>query len=471
MLERDVQKVAAATGGVEHAHAAQAVVEGAQFGGCGIHRGALLALQRVELARLQAHCQQAFAQLGGLLRVHAGGGAGDGPLLAQGLDDGGQHQALDIGARGVVGAELVALGGVERALQQGAEDGRFDIAPVGARGFDQQLDLGPVERQCGRVLEQLAVEVQHVGGERGREAAAVHVAPELGEHAHGSLGAFDMAAQQVAEALGRQQAHVLGKHGEQAAHQELGDGFGRVAAGFQAARELGQLGGDLAGDAGGLARGVQPHRVQPDAAQACEQLRPAQIGERDAVAARIGEGRVGGARARELAVQLDALAHIDHQHEGRAALAGRQGSGIGLSLAARAQKRMVEALGRERTTQLLRLQHEGAAAIQVDAPGAVAAIAVAEADRPLEHVVLLGRGVRGVDAEQVAEVDQKALRGRQLGGIDAVPLGDESLDRGEIEGVRIGAHAGGRKGIEGEAARMPRLGAGLVSPRLGIAGS
>jgi len=61
--------------------------------------------------------------------------------------------------------------------------------------------------------------------------------------------------------------------------------------------------------------------------------------------------------------------------------------------------------------EFLRLQHEGAAPVQVDAPGAAAAIAMAEGDRPLEHVVLFGRGMRHVDAQQRAQVDQEALRG------------------------------------------------------------
>jgi hypothetical protein len=40
-----------------------------------------------------------------------------------------------------VGAEFVAFVGVEGAFEQGAEDGRFDLAPVVAGGVDQQLDL------------------------------------------------------------------------------------------------------------------------------------------------------------------------------------------------------------------------------------------------------------------------------------------------------------------------------------------
>jgi hypothetical protein len=117
VLQRDVEKVAAAAGGVEHAHAAQLVVKALQLGARLVELG--LALPGV-------------VQGLGLARQQQGGGACVGPVLAQRLDDGGQHQALDVGARRVVGAELVALGGVQRTLQQGAEDGRLDLAPVGS---------------------------------------------------------------------------------------------------------------------------------------------------------------------------------------------------------------------------------------------------------------------------------------------------------------------------------------------------
>ena len=45
----------------------------------------------------------------------------------------GQDEALDVGAGGVVGAELVAVAGVEGAFEEGAEDGGLDLAPVGLR--------------------------------------------------------------------------------------------------------------------------------------------------------------------------------------------------------------------------------------------------------------------------------------------------------------------------------------------------
>lgn len=61
-----------------------------------------------------------------------------------------------------------------------------------------------------------------------------------------------MFEQQVAEALGGQQADVFGEHREQATHQELRDSFRRVRA-FKTACERRQASGNLAGDARGFA--------------------------------------------------------------------------------------------------------------------------------------------------------------------------------------------------------------------------
>jgi hypothetical protein len=124
VFQRDVQKVAAAAGRVEHAQAAQALVEGADFG--------------------DGFFLFAFAgeQHGGALHV--------GPALAQRLDHGRLHQAVDVGARRVVGAQGVALVHVERAFEQGAEDGRLDLGPVGFRGFEQHADLLARQRQTPR---------------------------------------------------------------------------------------------------------------------------------------------------------------------------------------------------------------------------------------------------------------------------------------------------------------------------------
>src|SRR3546814_7794620 len=84
---------------------------------------------------------------------------------------------------------------------------------------------------------------------------------------------------------------------------------------------------------------------------------------------------------------------VDHHHERGTALAGRERPGVGFRLAAGAQYGVVEALGVGALLELLGLEDEGAATVQVDPPGAGAAVPVGEGDRPLEHVVLLGRRV------------------------------------------------------------------------------
>ena len=209
VLQRDVQEIGATAGRIEHAHAAQVVVEVPDL---------RARLGEFDLGR-------AAVQRGGLARQHQGGGAHVLPAAAQRLDHGGQHQALDVGARRVVRAQGVALGGVERALQQRAEDGRLDLAPVGARGLDQQPDLRGGEQQAvavlARALEELAVEVQHAAGQHGAEAALVHVAPQHAQHLAQRGRVVAVGLQQLLERAPGQQLDVLGEHGKQAAGQEV----------------------------------------------------------------------------------------------------------------------------------------------------------------------------------------------------------------------------------------------------------
>ncbi|MNV14946.1 hypothetical protein D3C71_1056450 [compost metagenome] len=170
MLQRHVQEVGTAASWVEHAGGAQLVVEFFDFG-----------------AGLGQFCFCRFAlQRGGFVRQHQGGGLGVGPVGAQWLDHGGLHQSLYVGAGRVVCAQPVALRGVEGALQQGAKDGGFDLAPVALGGGNQQIDLFGGEKDAvavfGRAFEEFAVEVQHGLGQRGTETAPVHVSPQNAQH-------------------------------------------------------------------------------------------------------------------------------------------------------------------------------------------------------------------------------------------------------------------------------------------------
>ena len=228
VLHGDVEEVAGAAGRVEDAGGAQLFVEGADF-------------------------VQGGGRVVGQLVGH-GGGLDVLPVVAQRLDQGRQDQALDEGAGREVGAQLVALVLVERTFQQRAEDGRLDVLPVGLGGEQEHADLLDGEVEGVGFLEQAAVEAQQRLAQARLEAALVHDLPEMLDRrleAVGPLGCHDL-GEQVLEAVSRQQADILGEHGEQAAHQEAGDGSGVVPGLLQALGEFGQVPGDLAGDLGGL---------------------------------------------------------------------------------------------------------------------------------------------------------------------------------------------------------------------------
>jgi hypothetical protein len=112
------------------------------------------------------------------------------------------------------------------------------------------------------------------------------------------------------EAAFGQESHVLGKHGEETALEKPGDGLGLVAIGFEGLRELGEAGGDVAGDLGSFLAGIERVGIGEDEAQALANLRLVEIGEEDAVVFRIGESLVASAGAGELGVEVDGVADI-----------------------------------------------------------------------------------------------------------------------------------------------------------------
>ncbi len=108
MVEGDVEEVGGAAGGIENAEFAEAAMEAADFGG-GL----------VEIAAVGAG---------------DGGGLDGFPLAAQRCQDGLEHEALDIGARGEVSAERVALDGVEGVCAEGGRGGGVGAVGGGDEG-------------------------------------------------------------------------------------------------------------------------------------------------------------------------------------------------------------------------------------------------------------------------------------------------------------------------------------------------
>ena len=209
MLQRDVEKVSAAAGGVEHGRRAEFLEEAA-------HERDRTA-RRVDLA---------------FVGQQQRGGLDVGPVFAQRRDDRGQHETFDVCARRVVRAESVAFGVAEGLLQERAENGGFDFAPVGTRGGEQRVDVFLGEREGVRRLEKLAVELQHVDRERGAETADVHVVPERGHHAGERWRIRTVRFDEGFEAAFGQQFDVFGEHRKQATREKPGDRLGAVARAF-----------------------------------------------------------------------------------------------------------------------------------------------------------------------------------------------------------------------------------------------
>jgi hypothetical protein len=115
-----------------------------------------------------------------------------------------------------------------------------------------------------------------------------------------------------------------------------------------ASRDLASLArrsGDVAGDLGGDFRGIERMGIEPDAAEALADFRAVEVRQGDAVRDGIGEAFVLAAGAGELGVEVDGVADIADDEEGRAALIGGQGGDVAAALVVGAFKGFVEGEG------------------------------------------------------------------------------------------------------------------------------
>lgn len=159
---------------------------------------------------------------------------------------------------------------------------------------------------------------------------------------------------------------------------------------------------------------------------------------------RIGEADVGAAGAGELGIQLEAVADIADDNEGRATLAGGEVLHIAAGLVIGALQREVPCGGAAFAVTefgriggfhaLLGFEDEGAAAVEVYAPGGDGAVGPGTVDAALEDVGILGvvrlGGIGPREVEEVAEFEEEELGIGALGSAGVFPAGDEGLDGG-----------------------------------------
>ena len=181
------------------------------------------------------------------------------PLRAQGPDDHRFHQQPDFVAVGVMRAQLAALVRVKTALEQRAEDGGVNLAPVQPGRLQHPLDGGLIERQCRLAIEQPAIEPR----DRLETDAAprLHRPEQIPRHVRELGGSARGVLQQAGEQLVRQQADVFCEQAEHQPVDEVSRRLGIVALGTQHLRQPGKLfSGFLGQGLAGLAR-LQTFRV------------------------------------------------------------------------------------------------------------------------------------------------------------------------------------------------------------------
>ena len=136
-LQREIEEIARAAGRVENAQGAEPVDEGVALGlGLGARRRRSVCRALALAVRPPPPAAaSAGAMIASILAFAVV------PLGAQRA----QHDRLDdhhdLFGVGVMGADLRALVGIEKALEQRAENRRVDQAPVEARGGEQEADF------------------------------------------------------------------------------------------------------------------------------------------------------------------------------------------------------------------------------------------------------------------------------------------------------------------------------------------
>jgi hypothetical protein len=119
--------------------------------------------------------------------------------------------------------------------------------------------------------------------------------------------------------------------------------FGGVSP-FEKAGEHGELGGDFAGDLGGVACGVEGVRVKPKGAKTLADVRVGEVIEKDAIAARIGEREIGFASQGEVGEELDGVTDVYGDEEWRPAFEGGKSFGVAFGLVVSEEHGLVPAV-------------------------------------------------------------------------------------------------------------------------------
>lgn len=116
--------------------------------------------------------------------------------------------------------EFLALAGVQRLLQKGAEDRRLDLAPVGLCRLVQFAYFLCTQMKDACLGKQIAVEAFDLLFDSIGKIALVHRLPQLLHHVGEVFRGLFAALKHGGKRAFGQQFYILGEHGEKAAHQK-----------------------------------------------------------------------------------------------------------------------------------------------------------------------------------------------------------------------------------------------------------
>ena len=148
-----------------------------------------------------------------------------------------------------MGAELGALGGIEGAFEEGAEDGGVDIAPVLPDGLLQVEEGGAAQLDGFGMVEEIAVEMGDLIAPE--KAARGHFGEEIGDDLVEGTGVFVMVIDDFGKGIGGEQVGIFGVEAEddlvEVTGEALGVALSRADALLHGDDDLADVGGGLFG--------------------------------------------------------------------------------------------------------------------------------------------------------------------------------------------------------------------------------
>ena len=183
------------------------------------------------------------------------------PLFEPGTDHDWLDDLHDLVAVGVVRAELRALGRIQAALEQGAQDRGIDLRPVRARRLSGSFRSRRVSAPRRPSLSKRPPLNHATVSKPMRPPAAMAPKSSRAMAAKSSGRRRACSNMRVNRSLGSR-ADVFGEHAEDEAVDEMGDLLRVVAAGPQGLRQRGEGGSGALGQGLAALTGTQPLRIR-----------------------------------------------------------------------------------------------------------------------------------------------------------------------------------------------------------------